>query len=119
MWIGQAPYFGQGTWFARFHSERIQSAIDRYVNEIERVVGVLDKALTGREWLVGDKCTYADISFVTWSHIGEGLLKEVGKAGVLENYPNYRRWLTTLDERSVIQGINRKIVEGRKAHGLP
>jgi glutathione S-transferase len=28
---------------------------------------VLDSALEGRIWLVGDKCTYADLSFALWN----------------------------------------------------
>jgi len=36
------------------------------VKEIKRVTMVLNNALEGKEYLVGDKCTYADLSFVTW-----------------------------------------------------
>ena len=56
---GQGPYFGQATWFARFHPEKLQSATDRYVNEIFRVIGVLELQLqrqldsSGSGWLVG------------------------------------------------------------------
>jgi glutathione S-transferase len=52
---GQGPYFGQGAWFTKFHPEKLPSAQERYLNEIKRVVGVLDKHLQGREYLVGDK----------------------------------------------------------------
>ncbi|KAI0174447.1 thioredoxin-like protein [Pestalotiopsis sp. NC0098] len=31
---GQGPYYGQAIWFARFHPEKLPSAIDRYVNEV-------------------------------------------------------------------------------------
>jgi hypothetical protein len=42
--------------------------LERYGAEIWRVTGVLDAHLkkTGGEWLVGEKCTYADLSFVPW-----------------------------------------------------
>lgn len=43
--VGQGPYFGQATWFTRFHPEKLLSAIDRYVIEIFLVIGVLDNAL--------------------------------------------------------------------------
>ena len=36
----------------------------RFVDETIRVVGVLEAALSGREWLVGGKCTAADLVFV-------------------------------------------------------
>lgn len=51
------------------HSEPVQSAKDRYVNEIKRVTKVLDTILEGKQYLVGDKVTYADLSFVTWAQV--------------------------------------------------
>ncbi|TCD71660.1 Glutathione S-transferase 2 [Steccherinum ochraceum] len=61
---GQGPYMGQAFWFIRSHPEHIPSAIERYKNEIKRVVGVLESVLSKQEWLVGEKLTIADISFV-------------------------------------------------------
>ena len=61
---GQGPYFGQAAWFTFYHPEKIQSAQDRYKKEIIRVLGVLDNVLSQRSWLVSDKCTIADLSFI-------------------------------------------------------
>ncbi|KAH8703372.1 glutathione S-transferase [Talaromyces proteolyticus] len=74
---GQGPYYGQGYWFMKFHSEKIQSAVDRYVNEAKRVTGVLDGWLAKQKeefkgepgdgpWLVGNKLSYADLAFIPW-----------------------------------------------------
>ena len=52
---GQGPYFGQAAWFCKFHPEQLKSAQDRYLNEIKRVVSVLDRHLEGKQYLVGDK----------------------------------------------------------------
>lgn len=52
---GQGPYYGQYGWFTLYHPEKIPSAIERYKDQIWRVVSVLDKILEGREYLVGDK----------------------------------------------------------------
>jgi glutathione S-transferase len=52
---GQGPYFGQAAWFTKFHSEQVKSAQDRYLDQIKRVVSVLDKHLQGKQYLVGDK----------------------------------------------------------------
>jgi glutathione S-transferase len=54
---GQGPYFGQAAWFEKFHPEKIESARERYKNEIKRVLKVLDKHLetSGKGFLVGDK----------------------------------------------------------------
>ena len=58
------PYFGQAGWFKLFHPEKVPSALERYQKEILRVWGVLESVLSEREWLVGDKCTIADLSFI-------------------------------------------------------
>ena len=119
---GQGPYFGQATWFARFHPEKIQSATDRYVNEIFRVVSVIELQLerNGTGWLVSDKCSYADLSFVTWSAVGEGLLKQLNKMDRFEEkYPKYVDWLKRLGEREDVKNINVKMAQGRADHGLP
>ena len=63
---GQGPYYGQANWFNVAHPERLPSAIERYKNEIKRVTGVLERVLEGKEWLVGGKCTYADLAFIPW-----------------------------------------------------
>lgn len=60
---GQGPYFGQLGWFAFFHQEKIPSAIERYKNEVKRVLSVLDGVLSKQSWLVGGKPTIADLSF--------------------------------------------------------
>ena len=55
----------------KFHPERVQSVITRYQDETLRVFGVLDRVLAARSdgaWLVGEKCTVADLAFVNWSY---------------------------------------------------
>ncbi|OJT15254.1 Glutathione S-transferase 2 [Trametes pubescens] len=64
---GQGPYFGQALWFLRQHSEKIPSAIERYQKEVLRIFGVLESVLAKQEWLVGGKCTVADLSFIPWN----------------------------------------------------
>ena len=61
---GQGPHYGQAAWFLRYHPEKIPSAIERYQNEMRRVLSVLESVLSKQEWLVGEKCTIADLSFV-------------------------------------------------------
>lgn len=96
---GQGPYFGQATWFQVFHPEKLPSAIERYQNEIARVNGVLDAALQGKQWLVGDKCTYADIAFVTWTSIGKAM--DGGKSE--GKYPAFEDWYARLMQRESVK----------------
>ncbi|KAH7389288.1 thioredoxin-like protein [Phaeosphaeria sp. MPI-PUGE-AT-0046c] len=117
---GQGPYFGQATYFARFHPDPLPSAITRYLNEIIRVVSVLDLGLqrNGTGWLVGSKCTYADLSFRTWAAVGEGLLAEVGRIGEIEKFERYRAWIGSMDEVGAVKWSLEKMAEGRREHGL-
>ena len=91
------------------------------MNEIFRVMSVLELQLSRNKigWLVGDKCTYADLSFVTWCSVGEGLLRELGKwEGVESKYPEYVAWLARSVERREVQEVREKMAKGRKALGL-
>lgn len=45
---------------------RIPLAIERYQKEILRVFGVLESVLSKQEWLVGEKYSVADLSFVVY-----------------------------------------------------
>ena len=61
-----SPYYGQASWFLLYHPEKVPSAVERYSKEIVRVLGVLESVLAKQEWLVGEKCTIADISFIPY-----------------------------------------------------
>lgn len=106
---GQGPYFGQRVWFSVYHPEKIQSAIDRYGGEIKRVLTVLDTHFktTGNEYLVGDKYTYADLSFIPWNLLvpmamGEGFEKELE-----HDLPNYWAWWQRVVNRPATQKIKK------------
>ncbi|KAI1822648.1 glutathione transferase [Xylaria intraflava] len=96
---GQGPYFGQASWFMRLHPEKVPSAIERYVNEINRVLGVLESHLKDREWLVGDKMTYADMAFVPYNYALHLLLKKP-ETEVFGDYPNVAAWHERLISRT-------------------
>lgn len=120
---GQRPYTGQATWFAHFHPAKVQSATDRYVDEILRIFDGLDLGLArnGTGWLVGHKFSYADLSFITWSQIGEGLLKQLDRYdGVPARHPEYHAWMSAMVKRPVVAKALGPIGprEARKAHGL-
>ncbi|KAH9908272.1 glutathione transferase [Xylariomycetidae sp. FL2044] len=65
---GQGPYFGQLSWFQRLHPEKLPSVIERYQNEADRILGVLEGHLANRQWLVGDKMTYVDMAWVPYTY---------------------------------------------------
>ncbi|KAJ3471742.1 hypothetical protein MRS44_001841 [Fusarium solani] len=98
---GQAPYYGQASWFTKFHPEKVQSAIDRYVKEIHRVNSVLERALGDKEWLVGDKCTLADLSFVVWQRWAP----RFGGEDLYEKFPKVGAWMKLMEARPTVQKV--------------
>lgn len=89
---GQGPYFGQAVWFLKFHPETVVSAQERYINEIKRVTGVLEGILKGKEFLVGGKFSYADVSFLPWYSLVESPLLG-DKVDLAKDFPGVKAWL--------------------------
>lgn len=99
---GQGPYFGQAVWFDKYHAEKFPSAIERYRNEAKRVTSVLNTALAKKEYLVGDKATYADLSFVPWFQLLP-LIFHDEKVDWAGEYPHYHAWFERLQARPSVQ----------------
>ncbi|KAE8381614.1 glutathione S-transferase Ure2-like protein [Aspergillus bertholletiae] len=100
---GQGPYYGQAVWFTRYHPEKVDSAVQRYVNEMRRVSRVLDQWLASREWLVGEKMSYADLAFVPWQNAARNMLGEHGFSET--EFPNVRAWLARMNDRVVVKDL--------------
>ncbi|TLD36855.1 glutathione S-transferase [Venturia nashicola] len=85
---GVGPMQGQANHFTRYAPEIIQYGVDRYQNETRRLYGVLDAHLKegNKEYLVGNKCTIADIAHWGW-------IAAAGWAGVnIEDFPALKAW---------------------------
>jgi GST-like protein len=65
---GIGPMFGQVGFFYKFAGKDYEDKrpLQRYVDETKRLLGVLDKRLDGREWVMGHEFTIADISMLGW-----------------------------------------------------
>ncbi|KAK0708666.1 glutathione S-transferase [Lasiosphaeris hirsuta] len=109
---GQGPYYGQAAWFLNFHPEKLPSAIERYLKEIQRVQGVLEghlkkqQDLYGKEaggpWLVGNKYTYADFSFLPWqAALTKALPADVYTLSEVE-FPVLKDWLARIHAREPV-----------------
>jgi glutathione S-transferase len=102
------PDFGQAVWFTKFHSEQLPSAKERYYAEIKRVTSVLEEHLKKQEkgadgpWLVGNKYTYADMSFVPWHNI---VGQYFGDAVDLSEYTEVKAWMERLNNRAAIKKV--------------
>lgn len=105
---GQGPYFGQLGWFTNHHSEKVPSAIERYTNEVRRVIGVVDAhpARQGTAFLVGDKPTYADLMFIPYfKSVGNGEFALMAKDADTAEYKHYTAWLKRFHERPAVGKI--------------
>lgn len=102
---GQGPMYGQRAWFARFHAERVESALDRYGREIKRVLCVIDEHLAkqGTDFLVGDKATLADLAFVPWNHAIPWLMNDGFEWE--EEFPTCYAWHQRLISRPAIERV--------------
>lgn len=88
---GVGPMQGQANHFLRVAKEKVPSAVQRYVGETERLYGVLDKRLAGRDYAPGPgagKYSIADISMVGWANTS--MYGGIDLAGA---FPNVHRWL--------------------------
>ena len=91
-------------WFVFRHPEYLPSAISRYRKEIRRVIGVLDTALANKEYLVGNKCTIADLAFVTWDDAVADMCEgELFMRTLNEDCPNWTSWRKRLLARPAVQ----------------
>jgi GST-like protein len=62
------PMFGQVGFFYKFAGREIadKRPLERYVAESKRLLGVLERRLDGRQWIMDDAYTIADISLLGW-----------------------------------------------------
>ncbi|KAM0137570.1 hypothetical protein ACHAO1_003889 [Botrytis cinerea] len=95
--------------FNLFHAEKLPSAQKRYVDEIHRVVGVLDGVLGQSEdgWLVGNKVTYADLAFVTWHTALAGIFSppEFKDQWDITKYAHYKKWVEKMLDRPAVKKV--------------
>jgi GST-like protein len=62
------PMFGQVGYFHKFAGREIadKRPLERYRDEAKRLLGVMEARLDGRQWIMGDEYTIADISMLGW-----------------------------------------------------
>ncbi|MEC4812079.1 MAG: glutathione S-transferase N-terminal domain-containing protein [Scytonema sp. PMC 1069.18] len=89
---GLGPMAGQNHHFNKYAPEKIEYAINRYVNETARLYAVLDKRLTDREFIAGDY-TIADLACYPW------IVPHESQNQNLDNFPNLKRWFEAIKAR--------------------
>ncbi len=94
----QGPMAGQLSHFVNYAPED-QAAYGRtrYAKEYDRCLGVLERRLEGRAYILGDDYSIADMICWPWVLIG----KAMGQS--LEPFPNVTRWRQAVKERPAVQ----------------
>jgi GST-like protein len=89
---GLGPMAGQNHHFSAYAPEKIEYAINRYVNETGRLYGVLNKQLADREFVAGNY-SIADIAAYPW------IVPHERQNQNLEDFPHVKRWFEAIKAR--------------------
>ncbi len=104
---GIGPMFGQLGFFHKFAGKDYEDKRprDRYVAESKRLLGVLDKRLEGRNWIMGDDYTIADIATFGWVRNLNGFY-DAGALVGFDDFANVKRVVESFVARpAVIKGL--------------
>lgn len=90
---GLGPMTGQYGHFNVYAPDPVPYAIERYTNETQRLLRVLDQRLAGREFIAGGDYTIADMTCYPW-------INPYDRAPLdMAPYPEIRRWQATVAAR--------------------
>lgn len=99
---GLGPMAGQLSWFKRVSNIKDRDPRDygypihRYQKEVRRLYGVLDRALTGEDFICGDY-SIADIACWTWVD------QYRDQVDGMEDFPHVHSWHARIAERPAVQ----------------
>ena len=105
---GIGPMFGQYGFFARFAGKEVEDPLprERYRAESVRLLDVLEQRLDGRDYLMGEMYTIADIASFPWVR-GAKVFYEAEEAFEMAAHPRVMAWLERCLERPAVQrGLN-------------
>jgi GST-like protein len=89
---GLGPMSGQNNHFSNYAVDKIQYAMDRYRNEVNRLYGVLNKQLEGRDYLAGEY-SIADMASYPW------VVPWERQGQKIDDFPNLKKWLERIKEK--------------------
>ena len=104
---GVGPMFGQVGFFNKFAGKDYDDKRprDRYVAEAKRLLGVIDRQLEGRIWMLGDDYSIVDIAIFPWVSNLVGFY-EAGALVGFEQFSQVRRVLDAFVARpAVVRGL--------------
>ncbi|MGA9615930.1 MAG: glutathione S-transferase N-terminal domain-containing protein [Serratia proteamaculans] len=102
------PMFGQVGFFHKFAGREYEDKrpLERYKNESKRLLGVLETRLEGRDWIMGQDYSIADISLLGWVRNLIGFY-EARELVEFDSFPRVGQWLERGLARPAVQrGLN-------------
>lgn len=109
---GLGPMAGQNHHFRNYAVEKITYAIDRYVNETNRLYAVLNKRLSDREFIAGDY-SIADMASYPW------VVPYKNQSQNIDDFPHLKRWLETIRARPATERAYARAKEVNPNFGQP
>lgn len=102
---GVGPMFGQASHFKNYAAglvddpAKIEYSVTRYNNEVNRLCGVLDRRLDGRDFLAGEY-SIADMATYPWAKLAYLFGQDV------KDFPRMQAWLERIAARpAVVRGM--------------
>ena len=105
---GVGPMLGQLGFFHKFAGREYEDKRprDRYVAETKRLLGVLDRRLAERAWIMGDEYTISDMAIFPWINILNTFYEASDLVGTA-NYAHVTRSLDAFLQRpAVVRGLD-------------
>lgn len=98
MWqmAGFGPMLGQAHHFLKFNAGISDYAAERYGTEAQRLYGVLDERLAGRDFILDD---YSIVDMATWPWASRFEWQNID----LAEFPNVRSWYLRIADRPAVQ----------------
>jgi len=90
------PMFGQFAHFFFYAKDKHPYALERYGQEMARLLAVMDAHLDGREWFVGRRYTIADMAVLPWV---EGAVDNPA----MPPRPHLKAWVARMKARPAVQ----------------
>jgi len=99
---GLGPMLGQVGFFEVFSKEKSPLASKRFIDEADRLMGVMDRQLAKTTYLAGEEFSIADIASYPWM-FGVTLMLKPALGEKLDSKPNLRRWMELMAARPAVQ----------------
>ena len=93
----QGPMLGQALHYLKFNPGKSIYSEERFQKETHRLYGVLDRALSGRDFIVEGEYTIADVA--SWPWVARHEFQNID----LNDYPNVLAWYLRIAERPAVQ----------------